>query len=175
MKRGCNFEDCSIYEQQLLRDPFMNSQITLQNGLWGSDDWFAMGNRRLRNTEDGYDGPGLIMDMRTDAWRGPAQQFDCSLMHGSEGKDFVSKIFIKFEGPHSDTVVIPKWQVKVLDSSLGSGTKWINFNGSPGSSNNFRAADEPCGNEWQEVTTFSTWNIESVLGRTLSGKIFTTD
>ena len=90
-------------------------------------------------------------------------------MHGSEGKDFVSKFFIKFDSAHSGTKVIPKYQVRVLDSALGSGTKWINFFKS--GSANFEVPEEHCGNSWHEVATTATWNIESILGMTLTGTL----
>ena len=47
--RGCNFERCEIYAGQMLQDPGMETAVSERI-------WIMMGNKRITNTDDGYEG-----------------------------------------------------------------------------------------------------------------------
>lgn len=135
-KRQCNVESCAIYDEDLLLDSRMESDLS-------SSPWVCNGGCHLHDFRNAYDNHGFVVTNRNGAHSTVMQEQSCSKFKHYNGEELVAKAYFQFDGPNNAFDVIPRIRVDgdgidtknvvlfhaSIAPSNGSGSSWLEVSG----------------------------------------------
>ena len=106
-----------------------------------AETWSKIGGQ-IVDVNVAYDGSGFKWKGRDQEWKGMVTSIPCSTLVDNDGELFVAKLFMKFIGDHGAFNVVPRVQVKFLESG---NTVYENF------PEQTISPEDGSDNEWLEI------------------------